>query len=190
MNRTLSTRFSVTAHKKKVAAFLVSAAVVGGALMAYSNQPPPGGPTTGKSNARAGFSFTEDANVFAKSANNAGNRELFFNTMILVLLVLGLGVGAIYVSKRLLPRITNLPSKKVRIIETVHLGPRKAVHLLKIGNQGLLVGSTNESITMLANVTGALSEANVSEQEGGVGVAFDGAAEWDSHRMGARTGSS
>jgi flagellar biosynthetic protein FliO len=180
----------VTAHKRKVAAFLVLAAVVVGALMAYPNQPAPAGAATGKSNAQAGFSFAEDANVFAKSANNLGTKELFFNTMILVLVVLALGAGAIYVSKKLLPRMTNLPSKKVRIIETVHLGPRKAVHLLKIGNQGLLVGSTNESITMLANVTNALSESNVSEQQESVGVAFDGAAEWDSHRMEARTGSS
>jgi flagellar biogenesis protein FliO len=56
-------------------------------------------------------------------------------------------------SKKVLPRITNLPGKEIRILETAHLGPRKAVHLVKIGNQRLLIGSTYESISMLADVT-------------------------------------
>jgi flagellar biosynthetic protein FliO len=75
--------------------------------------------------------------------------------MISVLLVGGLGAAAIYTSRKLLPRITNLPGKKIRIIETVHLGPRKAIHLVEIGNQQILVGSTNENIRKLADVTDA-----------------------------------
>jgi len=69
-----------------------------------------------------------------------------------------LGAGAIYVSKKFGTRISNLPGKKIHIIETVSLGPRKTVHLLKIGSQGLLIGSTTESITKLADVTDVLSE--------------------------------
>jgi len=82
-----------------------------------------------------------------------GRGELFFKMMFSVVLVLVLGAAAVYMSKKVLPRITNLPGKEIRILETAHLGPRKAVHLLRIGNQRLLIGSTNESITMLADVT-------------------------------------
>jgi flagellar protein FliO/FliZ len=73
--------------------------------------------------------------------------------MFSVVLVVVLGAAALYMSKKVLPRITNLPGKEIRILETAHLGPRKAVHLVKIGNQRLLIGSTNESISMLADVT-------------------------------------
>ena len=52
--------------------------------------------------------------------------------------------------------------KKIRIIETVHLGPRRAVHLLEAGNKQLRIGSTTESITRLADVTDALYETDLS----------------------------
>jgi flagellar biosynthetic protein FliO len=80
-----------------------------------------------------------------------------------VLFVVALGVAAIYVSKKLLPKITNLPGKEIRIVETAHLGPRKAVHLLEIGDRRFLVGSTNESITKLADMTSTLTDLTAQE---------------------------
>ena len=76
----------------------------------------------------------------------------------MVFIVIVLGIGAIYLSKKLLPGLTNLSGKQIRIIETVHLGPRKAVHLLKIGGKQILIGSTNENITKLADVMDESSE--------------------------------
>ncbi len=109
--------------------------------------------------------FTNDPNFSIAPANSFGTQELFFKMMLAILLVVVLGTAAVYVSKKLLPGITNLPGKKIRVVETVHLGPRKTVHLLKIGNQQLLIGSTTESITKLADVTDALPEMNLSATE-------------------------
>ena len=78
--------------------------------------------------------------------------------MVSVLFLAALGVGGIYISKRFLPKISNLSGKEIHIVETVHLGPRKAVHLLEIGERRLLVGSTNENITKLADLSRAYSE--------------------------------
>ena len=83
--------------------------------------------------------------------------------MLSVLIVVALGAAAIYTSRKLLPRITNLPGKEVRIVETIHIGPRKTLHLLKIGNQCLLLGSTGENITKLADVTDALADLPTQE---------------------------
>jgi len=99
--------------------------------------------------------FANDPNFAGRQDSNFSSREMFFKLMISVLLVGGLGAAAIYTSRKLLPRITNLPGKKIRIIETVHLGPRKAIHLVEIGNQRILVGSTNENIRKLADVADA-----------------------------------
>ncbi|MCH7555838.1 MAG: flagellar biosynthetic protein FliO [Planctomycetes bacterium] len=96
--------------------------------------------------------------------------------MFSVLFLVVLGVAVIYVSKRFLPKITKLSGKEIRIAETVHLGPRKAVHLLEIGNRRFLIGSTNESITRLADLTSpaaasafaetsALTELSVQEMD-------------------------
>ncbi len=80
-----------------------------------------------------------------------------------VLLVAVLGAAAIYVSKKLLPKITNLPGKEVRVVETVYLGPRKAVHVLEVGSRRFLVGSTNENITKLADITDDLTDLSAQE---------------------------
>ena len=80
--------------------------------------------------------------------------DFSFRIMLAVLFVVILGIAAIYVSKKLLPQITRLPGKEIRVVETVHLGPRKAVHMLEIGNRRLLIGSTNESVTKLADING------------------------------------
>ena len=111
--------------------------------------------------------FSSDPNLSAGSADGLNTRELFFKMMFSVLLVIALGVAAIYISKKFLPKITNLPGKKVRIVETVGLGQRRAVHLLQIGNRQLLIGSTGESITKLADITGDSADGltDLSAQE-------------------------
>ncbi len=109
----------------------------------------------------------------AGSNNKTGTRELFIKMMISVVLVVVLGAGAIYGSKRLAGKFANLPGKKIKIIETAHLGPRKAVHLLRIGDRCLLIGSTNDNISKLADLTTeilmqekGLSESPVSAKTG------------------------
>jgi flagellar biosynthetic protein FliO len=101
--------------------------------------------------------FANDPNFQKESSYDLGHQELFYRTMIAVVFVIVLGAAAIYVSRKLLPRIAKLPGKEIRIVETVHLGPRKAVHLLEIGDRRLLIGSTNESVTKLADLTDAFS---------------------------------
>ena len=70
-----------------------------------------------------------------------------------VVLVLG-GVG-ILVTKRLLPRLTAQAGRKVSVVETISLGPRKTVHLLHVGTRRYLLGAHREGVSMLADVTAA-----------------------------------
>ena len=73
--------------------------------------------------------------------------------------VIILGVAAVYVSKKFLPKLTHASGKRVRVIETVHLGPRKTVHLLQVDDKQLLIGSTSDSITKLADVNVSSAQA-------------------------------
>ncbi len=41
----------------------------------------------------------------------------------------------------------------ITILETIPLGPRKTVHLLEVGRKKLLIGSTPDSIRLLADLT-------------------------------------
>ncbi len=83
----------------------------------------------------------------------SGGREFFYKMLVSILIVALLGTGVVYVSRKLLPKAANLPGKQIRIIETHHLGPRKSIHLISSGSRRLLIGSTSETITMLADVT-------------------------------------
>jgi flagellar biogenesis protein FliO len=156
----------MTEYKKKIIALLVTAVIVGGILVVYStrshlwraNQSQPE-----KSKLNVGSFFAGEPNLSKNLVDSSGNQELFFKMMLSVLLVVALGAVAIYISRKVLPRITNLPGKEIHIIETVHLGPRKALHLLRIGSRWLLVGSTNENITKLADVTDALADLSTQE---------------------------
>ena len=123
------------------------------------------GPKSNKSTFKTDSLFANDPNFANRAGDKLGIGELSYKMLISVLLVVVLGAAAIYVSKKLLPRITNLPGKEIRLVETVHLGPRKAVHLLKIGNQKLLIGSTSERITKLADVTDGLMDFSSQETD-------------------------
>jgi flagellar biosynthetic protein FliO len=109
--------------------------------------------------------FGNNSDFSREFSYDSGNG--IYSTLIrAVLFVVVLGAAAFYVSKKLLPKITNLPGKEVRVVETVYLGPRKAVHVLEVGGRRLLVGSTNENITKLADITDITgNHTEFSEQE-------------------------
>jgi flagellar biogenesis protein FliO len=162
--------YRVRTYKKQLVAFLVTAVIVGAMLVVCSAQSAADGQETEKPKAESqnskfmtGSLFAGDPNFSKTPGNSSGNKELFYKMMLSVLLVVALGAAAIYTSRKLLPRITNLPGKEVRIVETIHIGPRKTLHLLKIGNQCLLLGSTGENITKLADVTDALADLPTQE---------------------------
>lgn len=163
-------------YRKKIVVFFITVALGGGVLLVCSARSATDGTELENSKSQSNSLFENDPNFSTRTGDKPGIRELFFKMMFSVLFLVVLGVAAIYVSKRFLPKITKLPGKEIRIAETVHLGPRKAVHLLEIGNRRFLIGSTNESITRLADLTSpsatsafaetsALTELSVQEMD-------------------------
>ncbi len=77
---------------------------------------------------------------------------------IAIFFVIVLGFGAFYFSKKLVPRLTSIRGKNISVIETIHLGQNRTLFVLEIGTgQRLLIGSTNNAINFLSDVTEALS---------------------------------
>ena len=101
----------------------------------------------------SGLLSGKEPNLTGPRNAEADTRELFIKMMVSVLVVAVLGFCAIFVSRRFLPRLTRFAGRRIRVIETVHLGPRKALHLVKVDGQSLLIGSTNEQIARLADLT-------------------------------------
>lgn len=154
----------MTQQKRKIGALLVAVALVICALLLHSHQSVRAEPKRTLFD-NASPLFANDPNFSSSSTGGPTTGELMGKMMIMILLVVGVGAGAIYCSKKFLPKITHLPGREVRIIETTHLGQRKAVHLLEVGNQRILIGSTNESITMLTDLTEYWSQTDPSVRQ-------------------------
>jgi flagellar biogenesis protein FliO len=89
---------------------------------------------------------------------NQSQGKLRYQFALAIGFVVLLGGCAWYVSKKLGRKLGIARGKDISIIETVHLGSRKTLHLLEVGGrQTLLIGSTNENISILADVTEAVS---------------------------------
>ena len=150
--------------KKKIVVFLLTVVLCSGATLVYSAQSD-ADESTKSLFGKSGSLYGNQSNLTIGSDGNLDAGGLFFKMILMVLLVVVFGVAAIYISKKLLPRFSRLPGKKIQICETVHLGPRKAIHLIKIGKQTLLISSTNENITKLADVTDQLSEVDLAANQ-------------------------
>jgi flagellar biosynthetic protein FliO len=149
-------------HKRKNRVFLAVILLCGIAAFAYLAK----AGTGENAKALAGESVPLSNNQPSFTVGTGDNLDtsgLFFKMMFMVLLVVALGAAAIYLSKRLLPKL-NLPGKMIQVSETVHIGPRRAIHLVKVGKQTLLIGSTNDNITKLADLTG-LSETDLAADQ-------------------------
>ena len=73
------------------------------------------------------------------------------------MVVLVLGVAAILVVKKVLPRIHRATGRRISVEETVYLAPRKAVHLVRVGSRTLLLASSPEAIVRLDDVSEAVA---------------------------------
>ncbi len=141
-------------HRKKITASVVAAALCAVMLLFFLCRTNPSGaaePSAGNANPSA----VNTPNFYTTKSDNLG--ELFYKMMASVILIVILGGAAMYVSKKFLPRIVSQSGKNIHILETTYLGPRKTMHLLKVGEKKLLIGSTSDSIAMLADVTDALT---------------------------------
>jgi flagellar biosynthetic protein FliO len=105
-----------------------------------------------------------DANAPAwyASGHNGRKGPIGLNTSVFrrlggaLVLVLLLGVGAFFAAKRLLPRLRGSSAqRRMRLVETIYLGPKKSLHLVTVAGRQYLVGSGREGLTMLSEVPAA-----------------------------------
>jgi flagellar biosynthetic protein FliO len=66
------------------------------------------------------------------------------------------GVAVWWLLKKMNTPWLGSKNGQLELIETMHLGSRKAVHVIRAGKKQLLVGSSNEGVRLLCDLTGAL----------------------------------
>lgn len=85
---------------------------------------------------------------------STGTSDLLGHSLAAVLVILVLGAAAVFVVKRLLPRFGISQGRRISVLETVYLGPRKSLYMVQVGDRTLLVTGTRERLGLLADVTG------------------------------------
>ena len=78
------------------------------------------------------------------------------------LIIVVLGVAAVLVIKKLLPRIHRSAGKNLSIIETAYISPRSSVHLLRVGTKKYLISRSGDGVSLLAEVTQALPDEQIA----------------------------
>jgi flagellar biosynthetic protein FliO len=139
--------------RKKSVTFLTAVAIIFGAICAHAEESvTEQDKETPTNNSTSTDDNKSDFDIDMGDDSDLGIREASIKLTFAVLMVIVLGWAAIYLSKKILPKLSSMSGKTIQVVETVHLGPRKSVHLLKIGNKQILVGSTNDNITKLADI--------------------------------------
>lgn len=99
--------------------------------------------------------------------DDQASARLLWQSLAAVMVILALGGIGTWVVKRLLPRIASARGTRMQLLETFHLAPQQAVHLMKVGNLNLLIGASRDRLTLLADVTGAIPPAAGESAAGG-----------------------
>jgi flagellar biosynthetic protein FliO len=107
--------------------------------------------------------FARDTNFVLGTDRQFDTGPIYWRMMLAILLVLALGVAAYYVSKKVSGKIVNLPNRKIKLVETLYLGSKKSLHLIKVGDRNILVGTTPTNIIRIADLSKDTGDSSAAD---------------------------
>jgi flagellar biosynthetic protein FliO len=118
----------------------------------------------------AGIGILATILFFALTGGNSSGDALepaplyFVGVAVKLIAVLLLIVGGAIILKRWQGRrIPGKPGRQLRLLETVRLSPKQALHVVELGGQHYLIGATDQNISLLSQVELDQVEASGSE---------------------------
>jgi flagellar biosynthetic protein FliO len=93
--------------------------------------------------------YVSDPNIGSSTFDTS---SAFKSLVKAVLIIAVLGAAAIYISKKVMPKVGAAMGKEMKVVETMALGARKHLYIVKVGSKKLLLGATPERITHLADL--------------------------------------
>jgi len=135
---------------------LAVVAIIGAAAVSRSDT---------KATASAWDQFKAEPNATPGAADKTPTSDAVKRLLAAIVIVLVVGSAAIWASKKYLPKIAAAKGKNIKLIETVTLAPQRHVHIIEVGTQKFLIGSSVDSVRMLADVTLALTDENEQTQK-------------------------
>lgn len=73
----------------------------------------------------------------------------FIKLIVVLLLIFG---SAIFARRWLQPGLQGRSVRQMRLVESVRLSPKQALHLVSVGDQQFLIGATDQNVTLISPV--------------------------------------
>jgi flagellar biosynthetic protein FliO len=108
----------------------------------------------------------------APASDLFGTVSLAVSVTLKLALVLVLIYGCMYVLRRWPTGWLTANKKRVALLETTRLSPRQALHLVQVGDRTLLVGATDQAVTLLTEIALPAGEAVTAVQPQPASPAF------------------
>lgn len=117
------------------------------------------------------FSLGDTSNV---ATDPLGSTPFYYvSAFVKLIAVLLLIVGSSVVFRRWLqPNLSGKSARQMRLVETIRLSPKQALHVVMIGDQKLLIGATDQNISLIAPVEESLVPVSVEETQPQAGLDF------------------
>ena len=90
---------------------------------------------------------------------------LMLNVGLGLAVAIGVGVGALYVLRRHLAGVQKAPGRRLRVLETVRLGPKTALVLVEVDGRSLLIGQQADTLTVLSPAAAAAAVSQTAAHD-------------------------
>lgn len=99
--------------------------------------------------------------------------SVFLKMGIIIVILIGIAI----VIRQMQSKMSVIPNKRIIVIETVHLSSHRTIHLLKIENEKILVGATDQNISLLLRIpeTNSLEQTESELDQGSFSEIFKSA---------------
>lgn len=85
-----------------------------------------------------------------ESGSLPGLWSYLLQVLIALAVIVALAAGVLYLMRRFVPAVRS--GRRLQIVESVAVDPRRTLHIVKVGKRHLLVGSTEGSLSLLAEL--------------------------------------
>jgi len=116
------------------------------------------------------FSLT-DTNVTGNPLTSTPFYYVSAFVKLIAVLLLIVGSSVIF-RKWLQPGMGGKSNKQMRLVETIRLSPKQALHLVVVGEQKLLIGATDQSVSLITPVEETLSSLGTEDSQVQPGLDF------------------
>lgn len=100
------------------------------------------------------FTTPDGDSAAALTSSSTWMISVFFKLLLVLMII----YGAAIVMKRWMVNPSRSKLRQMQVVETLGLTPKRALHIIRVGESVLLVGATDQQITLIKDVSEYLSD--------------------------------